>query len=483
MNPLSVLFIEPPKDTWFVMGQYLPPPLGILQLAAYLEKHDENAEIEVLDCQAKDVDWRELEKRIAAVNPDVIVPSGLATCNAYITARAAETAKTVNPDILTVAGGQHFTATADESLVTYPEIDVVIRGEGEETLVDLLRAHRDGRTLADVPGVSFTHDGSIYHTPDRPLLANLDELPSPGYHLVEDVIEKYQFESMADASKRYALIEGSRGCTNNCSFCSQCVFWRHKWRSKSPKRIADEMQYVYETYGISFQWLTDDNFGLGGHTRELCEELIHRGLSKELMWFMQARCDDVTEHHDVLPTLRKAGLRWVLTGVENSSEATLKAFNKNLHPSDAQAAVRLLKRNDIFTQAMFIIGERRDSAASIAQLRAFANTLDPDLAIFGILTPFPGTRLYDDAKKNSWIEDHNWTHYDMTHAIMPTETLSRRQVQEELYACYRSYYGSLPRLVKGLLTTNPLRRKTYRYFAKQNIMKELRDLFRGLPNG
>ncbi|MGZ4903913.1 MAG: B12-binding domain-containing radical SAM protein [Halobacteriota archaeon] len=483
MSSLRVLFIEPPKDTWFVMGEYLPPPLGILQLAAYLEKHYEDAEIEVLDCQAKNVDWWGLEKRIANADPDVVVPSGLATCNAYITARAVETAKTVNPDILTVVGGQHFTATVDESLTTYPEIDVIIRGEGEETLVDLLRAHRDGRPIACVPGVSFTHNGSICHAPDRPLLMNLDELPYPGYHFVADVIEKYQFESMADASKRYALIEGSRGCTNNCSFCSQCVFWRRKWRSKSPKRIADEMQYVYETYGIRFQWLTDDNFGVGSHTRALCEELIHRGLSKELMWFMQARCDDVAKHGDVLPTLRKAGLRWVLTGVENSSESTLEAFNKKLRPSDAQEAVRLLKRNDIFTQAMFIIGERRDSAESIAHLRAFADALDPDLAIFSILTPFPGTRLYDDALKNGWIEDHNWVHYDMTHAIMPTETLSLRQVQEELYTCYRSYYGSLSRLVKGLLTTNPLRRKTYRYFAKQNIMKELRDLSRRLPNG
>ncbi len=483
MNPLSVLFIEPPKDTWFVMGKYLPPPLGILQLAAYLDQHEEHAEIEVLDCQAKDVDWRGLEKRIANADPDVVVPSGLATCNAYITARAAETAKTVNPDVLTVVGGQHFTATVDESLATYPEIDVVIRGEGEDTLTDLLRAHREGRSLAHVAGVSFRHDGSTYHAPDRPLLTNLDELPYPGYHFVADVIDKYQFESMADESKRYALIEGSRGCTSNCSFCSQCVFWRRKWRSKSPTRIADEMQHLYETYDIRFQWLTDDNFGLGSHTRALCEELIQRGLSNELMWFMQARCDDVAQHNNVLPTLRKAGLRWVLTGVENSSESTLEAFNKRLSPGDAQEAVRLLKRNDIFTQAMFIIGERRDSFESIAHLRAFADSLDPDLAIFSILTPFPGTRLYDDALRNGWIEDRNWAHYDMIHAVMPTETLSRRQVQEELYACYRGYYGSIPRLLKGLVTRNELRRKTYRYFAKQNIMKELRDLFRRIPNG
>jgi anaerobic magnesium-protoporphyrin IX monomethyl ester cyclase len=120
------------------MGEYLPPPLGILQLAAYVERHCKNVEIEVLDCQAANVDWKGLEKRIENVYPDVVAPSGLATCNAYTTVRTVETAKAVNQEILTVVGGQHFTATVDESLATYPEIDVVIRGEGEETLVDTI---------------------------------------------------------------------------------------------------------------------------------------------------------------------------------------------------------------------------------------------------------------------------------------------------------------------------------------------------------
>lgn len=245
------------------MGEYLPPPLGILQLAAYLESHCKDVEIEVLDCQAANVGWRGLERHIANADPDVVAPSGLATCNVYTSVRAVETAKAVNQEILTVVGGQHFTATVDESLATYPEIDVVIRGEGEQTLVELLRARAEAKPLSNVPGVSFIHDGAIHHSPDRPLLTNLDELPYPGYHFVADVIEKYHFKTMADAKKRFALIEGSRGCPNDCSFCTQCAFWQRKLRSKSPKRIAGEMQHTYEHYGMKFQWLTDDNFGLG----------------------------------------------------------------------------------------------------------------------------------------------------------------------------------------------------------------------------
>jgi anaerobic magnesium-protoporphyrin IX monomethyl ester cyclase len=482
VRPLKVLFVEPPKDAWFVMGEYLPPPLGILQLAAYVEKHCENVEIEVLDCQAANVDWRGLETRIEGADPDVVVPSSVATCNAYTTVRAVETAKAVNRQILTVVGGQHFTATASESLASYPEIDVVVRGEGEETLAEVLRAHGDGRSFSDVSGASFIHNGAIFHSPDRPLLTSLDELPYPGYHFVADVIERYHYKMMADVTKRYALIEGSRGCSNDCSFCSQCAFWRRKWRSKSPKRIADEMQHVYEQYGMEFQWLTDDNFGLGTHTRELCDELISRGLSQDIMWFMQARCDDVSRHEKLVPVLRQAGLRWMLTGVESPSEITLEAFNKKIHPEDAEHTISLLKRNGIFSQAMLIIGERHDSAESIARLRAFADEIDPDLAIFSILTPFPGTRLYDDALRSGWIEDRNWAHYDMTHAIMPTEHLSRLQVQEALYDCYRSFYGSFSRRLKGVFSANALKRKTYRYLAGQGVMKELKDLFWRAPD-
>ena len=131
--------MESPKDFWFVMGEYLPPPLGILQIASYLESKDEQVDIEVVDCQAERLGWRELERRIESFEPDVVAPSALATCNTYSVLRTVEVAKKVNPDVLTVVGGQHFTALAEKSLREYPEIDVVVRGEGEETFFELTK--------------------------------------------------------------------------------------------------------------------------------------------------------------------------------------------------------------------------------------------------------------------------------------------------------------------------------------------------------
>jgi anaerobic magnesium-protoporphyrin IX monomethyl ester cyclase len=473
---MKVLFIEPPKDIWFVMGEYLPPPFGIIQLAAYLERETKDIDIQVLDCNAEQVDWKDMEKRIESFNPDIVASSALATCNTYVVSRTLETAKQVNPKILTVAGGQHFTATAQESLEAYPEIDVIVRGEGEQTFTELVKNATKKPSLSRVKGISFRHNGEITHNPSRPLIENLDELPYPGYHFVKDIVHRYHFVAMTGHDAPYALIEGSRGCPHKCTFCSQWRHWQGTWRIKTSQRIIDEFEFCHQNYGSRFIWLTDDNFGFGKRADELADGIMQRKIGDDLMWFTQARCDDVVRNRDVLPKLRKSGLRWVLLGVENSKESTLETFRKNITTQDAKEAVKLLKQNDIFAHAMFIIGERKDTAKSIAELREFANELDPDFVMFGILTPFPGTELYDEAKKNGWIEDFNWANYDMVHAIMPTETLSRKEVQEELYSCYRSFYGSFGRRVQGLFSGNEMKRRIFRYMAFRGIIKQFKQL-------
>ncbi|MGB9134017.1 MAG: radical SAM protein, partial [Candidatus Bathyarchaeia archaeon] len=377
---MRVLLVEPPKEHWFVMGEYLPPPLGILGLAAYLENRCKDIEIEVLDCQAKGLGWKEFERHIESSNPNVVAPSALATCNAYAVLRTVETAKKVNPDIKTVVGGQHFTATAHESLKDYPEIDIVVRGEGEQTFTQLVQELRERKpALSRIEGISYRQKDDVIHNPPRSLIENLDDLPFPGYHFVEDCMNKYHFTMMA-GTKQYALIEGSRGCPHKCTFCSQWKHWNGTWRLKSAKRIADEFEYCYNEFGSRFLWLTDDNFGLGKHASDLCDEIIKRGIADDIMWFMQVRCDDIIEHQDALPKMQRAGNRWMLVGIESGSSATLESFHKKINPTDAQRAMKLLKENDIFAQATLIIGERKDSAESIARLREFVNHIDPDLA-------------------------------------------------------------------------------------------------------
>jgi anaerobic magnesium-protoporphyrin IX monomethyl ester cyclase len=174
--------------------------------------------------------------------------------------------------------------------------------------------------------------------------------------------------------------------------------------------------------------------------------------------------------------MSKAGINWFLLGVENQSKVTLDRFNKGTNPEDAATAVKLLKQNGIFSQATYIVGNRADTAESISGLRQYINDINPDIAIFMVLTPFPGTDLFQEAKSKGWIEDWNWANYDMVHATMPTETLTSEQVQHELTKCYRSFYGSWSRLLQGVLSRNKVKKRVYRYMARQGVVKQLESI-------
>ena len=472
---MKVLFVEPPKEFWFVMGEYLPPPLGILQLAAYIEKKNNNAKVKVIDCQAHSLNWQGLEAEIRAFDPDIVASSGLATCNTYTSVRTLELAKKIRPDVLTVAGGQHFTALAEESMRTYPEIDIIIRGEGEETLSETVKFATERGALSDVKGISHRHTGKIVSNPPRPLIDNLDDLPYPAYHLVKDVAHKYHFTMMAGSDTSYAIIEGSRGCEHRCTFCTQWRHWDGRWRAKSAKRVADEIDFLYKNIGAKFFWLTDDNFPLDKRANDICDEIINRGLGDKIMWFVQARCDQIVNNKELLPKMRKAGNRWILMGAENDKSSVLQDYCKTIDPRETTLAVKLLKENDIFAQLTFIIGHPMDTHESIDNLKRFADKVNPDLAIFMILTPFPGTKIFQTAREKDLIKDYNWSKYDMVHAVMPTNNLTIEQIQEEQYNCYRGFYGSWKRRLDGVLSPNKLKRRTYTYLATRGLLNQLRS--------
>ncbi|MCJ7760326.1 B12-binding domain-containing radical SAM protein [Candidatus Bathyarchaeota archaeon] len=258
------------------------------------------------------------------------------------------------------------------------------------------------QTLNGVQGLTYRDNKRIVKNPDRPLIKDLDTLPLPGYHLVKDNVYKYHFKAMSGKEAPYALIEGGRGCSHRCTFCTQWRHWCGEWRVKSPSRIADEMEYIYKNFGSRLIWLTDDNFGPGGRAEDLADELLKRDLD-DLMWFLQMRCDDVVRIKDSLPKLRRSGLQWVMMGVESPLPEQLERYRKGIGSDDAVEAVRLLQRNDIFSHTMFIIGDRKDTHESIENTRRFIDHLDPDFVIFTILTPFPGTDVYDAASGSTLL--------------------------------------------------------------------------------
>jgi anaerobic magnesium-protoporphyrin IX monomethyl ester cyclase len=470
-----VLFVEPPRNFWFVMGEYLPPPSALLILAAYLERELPEVEIHIVDCQADRLNWNGLEKYIESINPSLVMTSGFTT-NAYSCARTCEIAKTVNKDIVTIVGGIHFSFTPEESLQNFPEIDYIVRGEGELTLVELIRTILNEKKINDVFGISYQKNKKIIHTPQRPLIENLDSLPYPAYHLVEKNLKRYHFTMMAGRNTQYMILEGARGCEHQCRFCTQWNHWGGRWRTKSAKRIAEEIEFLNETYGGVFLWFADDHMNLTLRGKQLYNELRHLRCKDDIMLFFQARTDDVARHHDLIAKLREVGTYWIMCGVENDSPETLREYQKRIKTEDAYQAMKILNQNDIFSHAMFMIGARRDTHESIERLRQFSHDLAPDIAIYTALTPFPGTIYYETAKKNGWIEDTNYSNYDMAHAIMPTESLTKREVQEELWCCYRSFWGSITKNIVGILSKNKLKRTMYRHMAGQFVLEKFRRL-------
>jgi anaerobic magnesium-protoporphyrin IX monomethyl ester cyclase len=471
----KILFVEPPKDYWFLMGEYLPPPTGLLVLAAFIERELPDMEIEVIDCQAERKSWDYVQKKIESSQPSIVATSGF-TCNAYVCARVAETAKKTNEEIVTVVGGQHFTATANESLTDFPEIDYIVRGEGEITLIELIKALREDGDLGRIDGLSFRNNGEIVHTPDRDLIENLDSLPYPAYHLVGKNASKYHFSLMAGKNTPYLILEGARGCNHKCSFCTQWRHWSGVWRTKSPKRIADEMEFLHQRFGGKFLWLTDDNFDYGKRGKALWEELRNRQFAKDIDWFFQARTDDIVKNPDLVGKLHDVGNSWILIGVENHSPDILRYFKKGIKASEAGKAMSVLREKNVFAQAMMIIGSRQDTVQSIERLRRFSFDINSDLNIYACLTPLPGTDVYEEATRNGWIEDKNYANYDMAHAIMPTETLTRAEVQEELFKCYNEFYGSTVRNIKGIFSKNEIKRRAYRHMAGMKVLQTLRSM-------
>lgn len=473
---MKIAFIEPPKEFWFIMGEYISPPFGLLTLAAYLESKLPEIDIIIIDCQAEGLDWEGLKKRLIAERPNIVAPSSLSTANAFTVLQTVDIAKKLNNNVFTIVGGQHFTALAEETLKKYDIVDVVVRGEGEETLTELVKFIQRDQDLSEVNGISYRNKDVIQHNPDRPLIQDLNSLPYPAYHYVKNYMKKYYFSLMADKNDSFAIVEGSRGCQHNCSYCSQWSFWKCHHRTKTPERIADEFEYIHKKYGTKFFWLTDDNLGTGKHTEMLCDDLIKRNL--DITWFSQIRCDDLVYNKEIIPKLRQAGNVWILLGFDSPDELTLEKYRRDgVNKPIAKQAVELLRQHNIFSQGTFIIGGSSDNRKSIEALIEYADWLDPDIATFMALTPFPGTDIYMEAKEKGWINDEDWGNYDMIHSIMPTEYLTKKEVQECLYMCYQTYFGSWSRRYQGLRSKNMITRHIYTYLAKKAILTGLRSLF------
>jgi anaerobic magnesium-protoporphyrin IX monomethyl ester cyclase len=464
---VKVLLVEPPKKTWELMGDCVSPPLGLAQLAAVLE--EENIPVNLVDCNASRLTWDDLEDFIAKEKPDIVGATAI-TPWFYEAVEVARITKSVNPNSVNVLGGPHVTFTVEETLREYPEVDIIVRGEGDYTLPDLVRCLKAKKDLSQVKGIAFRDNGRIAIT-ETPPLVDVNKLPLPAYHLLP--MNQYYFTVFGN----FTTIITSRGCPYRCTFCSEWRFWGAHWRTRNPTLVVDELEILHKKYGRDAFWIGDDCFNVGkNHIHGICNEIIKRKLP--ISWYYQGRADFLIKYQDLLPEMRRAGNLMVQIGIETDNNRELNEFHKNLSIKQAIEAVDLLKKNDIVSQGMMIIGTKNDNPKAIANKLAFMKWLDSDFPIFTMYTPFPGSDVYDEAKSKGWLETSDYSKYDMSHSIISNQYLSTEQINSLYYSCYSSYYLDPIKIIKGFLSRNSWKRKVWFHMTKFILKQIFRTVLR-----
>ena len=386
------------------------PPLGILSIAAVLEK--EGIEVEVVPADVLGLSWADIEERIRSYRPDIVGVT-TSTENRFQSFELIRRARRARPEALTVTGGPHASMAAEDSLTHLPELDVVVRGEGEITTVDLCRkvegAADRGAALAGIPGISYRRDGRVLSNAPRPLLADLDSLPFPAFHLIP--FEKYNFT--VDVPDRGPLpavnVMTSRGCPFGCNFCATPVNWGRKVRMRRPKNVMDEVEGLVARYGSRVIFFYDDTFNVSARrVEEMCDQIRSRKL--DILWRAEARLDLMTK--PLLARMKEAGLFHISFGLEAGSERNRdEVIHKKIEIADFHNMIRWCRELEVVPAVFFIFShptETWDEAReTIALIERYKGQIEGTVSILHV---YPGTPLERTAMDMGLLpRDFSWT--------------------------------------------------------------------------
>jgi hypothetical protein len=339
MNPVTFIAAQLPPKTWV--------PLGIASLASALRSG--NFDVEFHDLH--DHDWPLVEAMLSESTPGLVGIS----CFTFGRANAmllAALSKRLFPEVPVVMGGPHATFFPDQVLAS-GNVDVVVLGEGESTIVQLARRLAQGREPDDVRGIAFLRDGHVHLTPPRESVTDLDVFPFPAY----DAYNLAEYKS-PEIPAQYQELTGthvmtSRGCPFHCEFCSVNKFFNGKWAFRSPGNVADELEKLVADRGVRHVYFSDDLFSLN-HQRTIgiCREILDRKL--DLVWMAETRVDCVNE--EMLAWMRKAGCYRVYYGVESGSPRILKSVNKGFTTGQVRRAFRMTHRAGLEPSCFLMVG-------------------------------------------------------------------------------------------------------------------------------
>ena len=423
---MKILLIQPPPRK-IVKENIVVPPLGIAYLAAVIEKQGHS--VSIIDAFAEALDLHSLEDRVKKIAPDLIGITGMTPVidNAFRTAGICRRyAKYV------VIGGPHVSVAGSKVFEQCPDVDYVIQGEGEISFPLLVEALERNKDITNVPGV-ITRDFSNLPSP---LIDELDSIPFPARHLLPN--ERYRYIL---SSGKVTTMFTSRGCPYHCVFCDKAVFGS-KWRARSAANVLDEIELVRRDYGIDSIIFYDDLFTLDKkRVLEICQGIIDRELKIE--WKCEGRVNLADK--ETLTLMKKAGCSMIAYGVESGNQKGLDYLNKGTTVEQIRNAFELTKRSGIRPMAYFVLGIPVETYDDELRTIDFAKEIKPAYAQFSVLSPVPGTKLYDDAVRMGWykeVEAKNPMDKDVNRPAIINENWDEEKLVRILREAHRRFYMS-----------------------------------------
>ncbi len=464
---MKIFIVDPPQQVFKYFMGHVPSP-AVVALAAYMER--EGHEVKILDATTFNDCWGDLERAIREGRPDVVGISNNSSNTVNNAFHTAALAKLVDPAIVVVGGGAHMTALAEESLRVNGAIDYIVRGEGEVTFSELIRAiEKKDKDLSSIKGLAYLEDGRFVQTPDRSLIDNIDSLPMPAYHLLpllgeknnENYIMPYYFPTLGMDPYKAVFLSTARGCFGRCRFCSETSFWHHVWRARNARHMVDEMELLAREFGRTNFYFVDNSFNWNrDRIAEFIDELSARNLPGITFWF-QTRAEQLLRDQKLIPKLKKLGLYQISFGVETASQHILDDFDKNQNTDLTRRAMQVAKEHDLVLLTNVMWGHRDDTEKTLLDTYRLVKDY-ADIFAMQIFTPVPGTPYYDDYLRNDLIKDYNWDHWDMFTPVVETKTVPYHAMLRTVEKIQGRYHLR-PRIVyKTFLSRNPFIRRNYR---------------------
>lgn len=448
------------------------PPLGILYLAAVLQ--EEGIEVSVLDQPAEGFTIEQTVNWVEKQSPDILGFSTFAS-SGRTAALISKKVKEKNPNVTIVFGNYYATFNPERILKKYPFVDIIVRGEGENTAIELVNCLKKRDNLKNIRGITFRNKESIISTLDQPLIRDLDSLPFPDRDIID--VEYHSVIAGANvAPKKFTSIVSSRGCVYRCRFCCCTQFARNMWRPRSVKNTLEELHFLASDGYEQFIFV-DDSFTLNPkRVIKLCRSMRKEKI--EMNWICEGRVNNCS--NEMLQEMAKANCKILYFGIESANQRILDYYNKQTTPEQSKTAVKTARKAGIdVIVGSFIVGAPNETREEIQNTIEFAKQIPIDFPQFNILGVYPGTEIWQEFESNELLKNGDyWETGISVSGICPT-AVPYNEIRQMVHKGFYNFARRPSYILKQIVRTL---KSSYRMEVVMNNLTHLGDIRENIRN-